>query len=104
MAISCARRIFLIVSGHPIKHEIELIEGATNPPNGAPHRHVVFSYRITGDDLFRLDSPPQSDVATQYQDLTIAEAITEFGAIEMKDTKGARKRVPLNKLLELDSI
>ena len=84
-------------------HEVTLIGGYTDSKK-IVHRRVVFGYRITGADLFRLDTDPQSQVSTQYQDLTISEAITEFGTLPMADAKGNRKRVPVTVLLDLDSI
>src|SRR5260370_29433819 len=86
-----------------ITHEINLIGGYEDKKKVA-HRRVVFGYRITGADLFRMDADPQSQVPTQYQDLETREAILEFGSIPMTDNKGSRQRVPLSILLDLDSI
>lgn len=67
------------------KHEIDL----------AGHR-VVFAHRITGADLFQIDTDPQSQNPTQYQDLIMRAAIVEFDSLKMP--------VPLNVLLDLDSV
>lgn len=86
-----------------ITHEINLIGGYEDPKK-VTHRRVVFGYRITGEDLFRLDTDPQSQVPTQYQDLVMREAITEFGSLVKTDRDGKRKPIPLSALLDLDSI
>lgn len=94
------------MSNDTIKHEIDLIGGAKNAQarNGeAPHRHVVFGYRITGADLFRIDTDPQAKITTQYQDLIMREAIVEFGSLP-QPANGKRLSVPLSLLLEMDDI
>lgn len=60
------------------------------------HTRVTFGKRINGKLLFAIDDDPQSEIATQYQDLLLRVAITEFGALKMP--------VPLSVLLNLDSI
>jgi hypothetical protein len=86
-----------------ITHEIDLIAGAKNlEKGGAPHRHVVFGYRLTGADLFRIDTDPQSRITTQYQDLIMREAIVEFGSL--RPANGKRLSVPLSLLLDMDEV
>lgn len=63
---------------------------------GQVHRRVTFGKRLTGRDLLLIDSDPQSQLPTQYNDLIIRAAITEFGTLPCP--------VPLRVLLELDSI
>ena len=86
-----------------ITHEINLIAGYEDKKK-VVHRRVVFGRRITGEDLFRMDTDPQSQVPTQYQDLETREAIVEFGTLPMADQKGNFQRVSLSILLDLDSI
>jgi hypothetical protein len=84
-------------------HEVTLIGGYEDSKK-AVHRRVVFGHRVTGAELFRLDTDPQAQNPTQYHDLIMREAIIEFGSLPMKDKKGNRQRVPLPALLDLDSI
>ena len=76
-------------------HTIDLIGGYTDAKR-VTHRRVTFGHRITGKDIFNLDSDPASQNPTQYQDLIVRAAITEFGTLTMP--------VPLQVLLNLDSI
>jgi hypothetical protein len=60
------------------------------------HARVTFGKRVSGKVLFDIDSDPQAKLKTQYEDLLLRAAITEFGSLEMP--------VPLSVLLALDSI
>lgn len=60
------------------------------------HTRVTFGQRINGKRLFAIDEDPQSSITTQYQDLLLRAAITEFGSLKMP--------VALSVLLSLDSI
>jgi hypothetical protein len=60
------------------------------------HTRVTFGQRISGKKLFAIDDDPQSEISTQYQDLLLRAAITEFGTLKMP--------VTLKVLLDLDSI
>jgi len=64
--------------------------------DGALHTAVTFGRMITGRDLFTIDSDPQSQLQTQYDDLVLRTAITGFGTLKMP--------IGLNVLLGLDSI
>lgn len=75
--------------------QIELVGGYTDN-KGNTHRKVTFGKRITAKDLFKLDTDPQAQDITQYSDLIMSAAITEFGALKMP--------VLLPVLLSLDSI
>jgi hypothetical protein len=72
--------------------EVELTRGHVDEDQVA-HRDVIFGRRITGRDLFSLDTDPQSEIPTQRQDLIIRRAITKFGTLPLP--------VPLNTLLDL---
>jgi hypothetical protein len=69
-----------------ITHAINLMDGT----------RVVFGHRATAKEVFDLDAKPEGQIPTQYQDLMLRAAITEFGALPMP--------VPLSVLLKLDSI
>jgi hypothetical protein len=60
------------------------------------HTDVIFGQRLTAKDLMNLDSDPQAQNPTQYQDLIRRKMITKFGSMKMP--------VPLNALLALDTI
>jgi hypothetical protein len=60
------------------------------------HTKVTFGKRITGKKLFEIDGDAQASIPTQYQDLILRAAITEFGTLKMP--------VPLKVLLDLDSL
>jgi len=81
-------------------HAIELIEGYTAPDpktkRDVTHTSVTFGRRLTVKDLIDLDSDPQGQNPTQYQDLIRRKMITKFGGLTMP--------VSLNVLLSLDSI
>jgi hypothetical protein len=76
-------------------YTIELPMGHTDLKK-ARHTRVTFGQRINGKRLFAIDDDPQSSINTQYQDLLLRAAITEFGTLKMP--------VSLNVLLNLDSI
>ena len=78
-----------------ITHEINLIGGYVDGSK-IPHRRVVFGKRITCADLIRLDSDPQAQEPTQYQDAIVCLAITEWEPLRMP--------VALSIVLDLDSI
>jgi hypothetical protein len=50
---------------------------------GTLHNKVTFGKRITGRDLFLLESSPMASIPTQYQDLIMRVAITAFGTLRM---------------------
>ena len=77
-----------------IKHTIELYEGYTDK-NGA-HNVVEFGKRLTVKDLMSLDSDPQAQNPTQFQDLIRRKMMTKFGTMKLP--------VPLNVLLGLNAI
>jgi len=85
------------VSGNEVSSNVtvDLMVGYTDA-RGLRHTRVVFGKRLTGKDLFRIDSDPQSEITTQYQDLIMRASIVEFGTMTMP--------VPLRALLSLDSI
>jgi hypothetical protein len=74
---------------------VELI-GGYRDKKGALHKRVTIGKSITGQELFQIDSDPQSNNATQYEALILRAKITAFGELRMP--------VPLQALLELDSI
>lgn len=74
---------------------IELDVGYTDKQN-VRHTRVTFGRRIKGRDLFAIDENPQSGIPTQYNDLILREAITEFGTVKLP--------VPLDVLLGLDAL
>jgi hypothetical protein len=74
---------------------IELAIGHTDL-RGKVHSRVTFGQRINGKKMFEIDGDPQSSISTQYQDLVMRAAITEFGELKMP--------VALTVLLNLDSI
>lgn len=78
-----------------MKHTIELVCGYTDK-KGVTHKRVTFGKRITANDLFRLDNDPQAQDATQYSDLIMSAAITEFGTMKFP--------ILLPVFLSLDSI
>ncbi|HEY6334094.1 MAG TPA: hypothetical protein VI756_32565 [Blastocatellia bacterium] len=60
---------------------IELEIGYTE--KGVTHRSVTFGKRLTGKELFIVDSDPRGGISTQYQHLLLRNAITEFGTLTM---------------------
>lgn len=78
-----------------MEHKIELITGYTDK-KGVTHREVVFGKRLTTLDLIALDTDPQAQDPTQYNDLIRRKMITKFGGLSVP--------VGLNVLLSLDMI
>jgi hypothetical protein len=83
--------------------EVELMGGHTDG-RGKVHKHVVFGRRITGRDLFAIDSDPQAELKTQYQLLLFRASIVEFGTMETRTKKGDWKPVALTALLALNTL
>jgi len=84
----------------PLRVELSIGHKTREVVDGKPvvitHRVVTFGKRICGGDLFKIDGDPQATLPTQYQDLLLRTAITEFGTLKMP--------VGLQVLLSLDSI
>lgn len=76
-------------------HTIELQFGHTDP-TGKVHTTVTFGKRLTGGDMMTLDSDPQAQIPTQYNDLMQRKMITKFGTLKVP--------VALNVLLGLNKI
>ncbi|OLE54591.1 MAG: hypothetical protein AUG51_07345 [Acidobacteria bacterium 13_1_20CM_3_53_8] len=76
-------------------HTIELIEGYKDD-KGTEHKRVTFGHRIMVREIITLDTDPQGNDPTQYQDLLHRASIIEFGALSMP--------VPLSVLLSLFDI
>lgn len=75
-------------------HTIQLGLGYRDP-KGALHKDVTFGKRLTGRELFNIDTDPQAKNQTQYTALLMRAAITKFGALVLP--------VTLNALLDLGS-
>ena len=65
-----------------IEHEVVLQEGYIDN-KGNTHRRIVFGKRLTGADLFDIDTDRQSQSPTQYSDLVRRRAITKFGDMKV---------------------